>query len=73
MADLFVAGVDEDIGGRPEGTGAPQRESGVEFDGAGADLRGAVGGAAKWFEDGGDLAGGDAPVRLPRNGGERTG
>ena len=37
-ADLFVAGVDEDIGGWPERSGAPKREFNVKFGGAGTDL-----------------------------------
>ena len=60
VTDLFVAGVDEDIGGRPERSGAPEGEFDVELGGAGADLGGADGGAAELFDDGGDFAGGNA-------------
>ncbi len=60
VANLFVAGIDEDIGSRPQGAGPPQREFDVEFGGAGTDLGGTDGGAAKLFDEGGDVASGNA-------------
>ena len=60
VADLFIAGIEEDVGEGTEGAGAPELEIGVEAGGALADLSGTHGGAAKLFEDGGDFASGDA-------------
>ena len=60
MADLFVAGIEDDIRKGAEGSGAPAFEFGVEPGGAVADVGGGDGGAAKFFEDGGDFAGGNA-------------
>ena len=60
VADLFVTGVEEYIGGGPQGSGTPEREFDVEFGGAGADLGGTDGGATEFFDDGRDFAGGNA-------------
>ena len=60
MADLFVAGIQDEIGKGTQGPGAPSLEFDIELGGALADLRGADRAAAKFLDDGGDFAGGDA-------------
>ena len=60
LTDLFIAGVHEDITARFERPGAPAFQFGVEPGGALADLGGADGLAAELFDDGRDLAGGNA-------------
>jgi hypothetical protein len=60
LADLFVAGIEDEIGKGAEGAIAPLLEFGVEEFGAGADLGGADAGAAEFLDNGGDFAGGDA-------------
>ena len=60
VADLFVAGIEDDIGEDTEGPGAPACQFGIEACGAMADVGGGDGGAAEFFEDGGDFARGDA-------------
>ena len=60
MADLFVAGVQEEIGKGPARRRAPFFKFGVEELGAVADLRGTDGRAAEFLDEGGDFAGGDA-------------
>ena len=60
VTDFFVAGVEHQIGMGGKGPVAPFLEFGVEELGAGADLGGTDGGAAEFFDDGGDFAGGDA-------------
>ena len=66
MADFFVAGIEEDVGKSPGRASAPNFQIGVEPGGALADVSGADGGAAEFFEDGGDLSCGDAlDIHLP--------
>jgi len=60
VADLFISGIEDDVGEGGEGPGAPAFEFGIEARSAVADVGGGDGGAAKFFEDGGDFAGGDA-------------
>src|ERR1035437_10136766 len=60
VADFFVAGVKHQIGIGAERPVAPFLEFGVEEFGAVADLGGTYAGAAEFFDDGGDFAGGDA-------------
>ena len=60
VADFFVAGIEEDVRESRERAGAPGFQIGVEKRGTMADVSGAHGGAAEFFEDGGDLPGGDA-------------
>ena len=60
LPDLFVAGIQEEIGKRAESPLPPFLEFGVEELGARTDLRGPDAGAAEFFDDGGDFAGGDA-------------
>ena len=60
LPDLFIAGVNEDIAAGFNWAGAPAFEFGVEQGGALTDLGGADGVAAELFDDGRDLAGGDA-------------
>ena len=60
LPDLFVAGIQEEIGKVAEGALAPFLEFGVQEFGARADLGGTDGGAAEFLDDGGDFAGGDA-------------
>ncbi len=57
---FFGAGIEEDVGKGVERAGAPPVEIGVEASGALADVGGADGGAAEFFEDGGDFVSGDA-------------
>ena len=60
VADLFVAGVEDQIGTGTQRAVAPFLEFGVEEFGAVADLGGTDGGAAEFFDDGGDFTGGNA-------------
>ena len=60
LTDLFIAGVNEDIAAGFDRPGAPAFQFGVEAGGALADLGGADGLAAELFDDGRDLAGGNA-------------
>ena len=60
VADLFVAGIEEDVGKGTERSGAPACQFGVEPCGTVADVGGGDGGAAEFFEDRGDFARGDA-------------
>ena len=60
MADFFVAGIEQDVGKGSKRTSAPNLQIGVEPGGALADMSGTYGGAAEFFEDGGDLSRGDA-------------
>ena len=60
VADLFVAGIEDDIGEDTEGPGAPAFQFGVEARGTVADVGGGDARAAEFFEDGGDFARGDA-------------
>ena len=59
-ADFFRAGIDDEIREFAEGAVAPFLEFGIEEFGAIADLGGTDGGAAEFFDDGGDAACGDA-------------
>ena len=59
-ADFFIAGIDDEIREFAEGAVAPFLEFGIEEFGAIADLGGTDGGAAEFFDDGGDAACGDA-------------
>jgi len=59
-ADLFVAGIQDQIDKGAQGAGAPGVEFGVQEFGALADLGGTDAGAAEVLDDGGDFAGGDA-------------
>ena len=59
MADLFIAGINDDIGKGTERPGAPVFQFGVEARGAVADVGGGNRSAAKFFEDGGDFASGN--------------
>ena len=54
VADLFIAGIDDDIGKGTEGSGAPAFEFGIKACSAMADVGGGDGGVAEFFEDGGD-------------------
>ena len=60
LADLLVAGIEQDIGELGQRSVAPGLEFGVESCGAEADLSGADGGATELLDDGGDFAGGHA-------------
>ena len=60
VADLFITGIKHQIGMGAEQPVAPFLEFGVEEFGAVADLGGTDAGAAEFFDDGGDFAGGDA-------------
>ena len=60
MADLFIAGVKDEIGTLSQWAGAPFLEFCVKEFCTLADLSGADGGAAEFLDDGGDFAGGDA-------------
>ena len=60
VADLFITGVDDEIGAGLQRTGAPAFQLGVEAGRTLADLGGTDGGAAEFLDDGGDFAGGDA-------------
>jgi hypothetical protein len=60
VADLFVAGITDQIGARSQRALAPFLEFGVEAFGAVADLGGTDGCAAEFLDDGGDFASGDA-------------
>lgn len=60
VADLFVACIQDEIGEGSQRTGPPSVELDVELGGALADLRGTDRSAAKFFDDGGHFAGGDA-------------
>ena len=60
MTDLFVAGIEHEVGKGPQGPGAPGLELDIEFGGALTDLGGTDGGAAELLDDGGDFASGDA-------------
>ena len=60
VADLFVAGIEHQVGKGRQGAGAPGLELGIELGGALTDLGRANGGAAELLDDGRDFAGGDA-------------
>jgi hypothetical protein len=60
LADFFVAGIQDEIGMRAEGSLTPFLEFVVEELGALADLGGTNAGAAELLDDGGDFARGDA-------------
>lgn len=60
LTNLFVAGIQEQIGKVAEGPVAPGLQFGVQELGARADLGGTDAGAAEFLDDGGDFAGGDA-------------
>ena len=60
VADFFVTGVEHQIGTSCQWPVTPFLEFDIEEFGAVADLGGTDGGAAELFDDGGDLAGGDA-------------
>ncbi len=60
VADLFIAGVDDEVGAGFQRAGAPAFQLGVQAGGALADLGGTDGGPAELLDDGGDFAGGDA-------------
>jgi hypothetical protein len=60
VADLFVTGVEDEIGTGTQRPVAPFLKFGVEALGALADLGGTDGAAAKLFDNGGNFAGGDA-------------
>lgn len=60
VADFFVAGVEHQIGAGGEGPIAPLLKFDVEEFGAVADLGGTDGGAAEFFDDGGDFTSGNA-------------
>ena len=60
LPDLFIAGVNEDIAAGFERPGAPAFQFGVQPGGALADLGGTDGLAAELFDDGRNLAGGNA-------------
>ena len=56
--DFFIAGVEQYMAYGIEGPGAPLSKEGIELGGDAADFGGGDGGAAEFFEDGGDSAGG---------------
>jgi len=58
LADLFVSGIQNEIGAGTQGAVAPRLEFDIELGGAGADLGGTHGVAAEFLDDLGDLAGG---------------
>src|SRR5665647_1540422 len=60
VADLLVAGVEDQVGHLAQGPFTPGLQLGVECGGGPADLGAADLGAAELLGDGGDLAGGDA-------------
>ena len=60
QADFFIAGIDKNIEAIFQRAGAPAFQFGVEPGGALADLGGTDGVAAELFDDGRDLAGGNA-------------
>ena len=60
VADFFIASIEEDVGECAEWPSAPEEQIGIEAGGALADVGGTDGGAAEFFEDGGDFASGDA-------------
>src|ERR1039457_7254680 len=60
VTDLFVAGIEHQVGKGLQGARAPGLELDIELGGALTDLGGADGGAAELLDDGGDFAGGDA-------------
>lgn len=60
VADFFIASIEEDVGEGAQGPCAPEEQIGIEASGALADVGGTDGGAAEFFEDGGDFASGDA-------------
>src|SRR5512137_1002126 len=60
VPDLFVAGIEHEVGKGRQGAGAPGVELDIELGGALTDLGRADGGAAELLDDGGDFAGGDA-------------
>lgn len=59
-SDLFITGVDDDIGSHAQGLVAPDLQMSVEFGRALTDLSGTDTTAAKLLNNGRDLAGGDA-------------
>lgn len=59
VPDLFVAGIQDEIGKVAEGALAPFLEFGIQEFGARADLGGTDAGAAEFLDNGGDFAGGD--------------
>ncbi len=60
LPDLFVAGIQDEIGKVAEGTLAPFLQFGIQEFGARTHLGGTDAGAAEFLDDGGDFAGGDA-------------
>ena len=60
MADLLVAGVEDQVGHLAQGSVSPGLQLGVEGGGGPADLGTADLGAAELLGDGGDLTSGDA-------------
>ena len=60
LTDLFITGVNENVATGFQGAGAPAFQFGIEPGGALADLGGTNGLAAELFDDGRDLAGGNA-------------
>ena len=60
LADLFIAGIEDEIGKGAAGVVAPFWEFGVEEFGTGADVGGTDAGAAECLDEGGDCAGRDA-------------
>ena len=61
--DFFIAGVEQNMAYGIEGPGAPLLKEGIELGGDAADFGGGDGGAAEFFEDGGDSAGGTGAQR----------
>ena len=60
VADFFVTGVEHEIGTGTQRSVAPLLKFGIEVFGAFTDLGGTDGRAAKFLDNGGDFAGGDA-------------
>ena len=72
LADLFVAGIEDEIGKGAERAFAPFFQSGVEEFGPIADVGGTDGRAAQFLDEGGHLAGGNA-LDIPFGAGEFEG
>ena len=60
LPDLFVAGIQDEIGKVAEGALAPLLEFGIQELGARTDLGGTDAGTAEFLDEGGDFARGDA-------------
>jgi len=60
LADLFVSGIQDQIGTASQRLISPGLKFDIELGGAGADLSGTDGMAAEFLDDFGDFAGGDA-------------